>query len=267
MRPIFLWELKQRKSYLFWWTIVTVALISLLLVIYPSIHAQATQLNKVLNQLPVTLRDLKTGGSQVDISSPVGYLNSQLYYLTLPLLQIIMAIGLGSSLLARDEQNHTLELLLARPVSRGKVLAAKALSGVSLVGTVGIISSLITLWLAKVVNLQITAGHLLLASLYSLLFSLSFGAIAFTLSAASNLTRRLSIAVAAAISFAGYLLATLGGLSHYLATPAKFLPYHYYTPTQILQGRVASGLNIYLLAILVLSFLVSWRGFHRRDIN
>ena len=267
MKPIILWELKQRKSYFFWWTIVTISLLALLLLIYPSIHSQANQLNKVLNQLPATIRDLKTGGSQVDISSPVGYLNSQVYYLTLPLLQIIMAIGLGSSLLAHDEQNHTLELLLARPVSRVKLLTAKALSGVGLVVVVGIVSSIITLWLAKIVSLQISDMHLLLASFYCTLFSLSFGVIAFTLTAVSTLTRRLSIAVAVVISFGSYLLATLSSLSHYIETPAKFLPYHYYNPTQILEGHVVTGLNIYLVGILILGCVVSWLGFRRRDIN
>lgn len=267
MKPIFIWELRQRKSYFFWWTVVTISLITLLLLIYPSIHSQAAQLNKVLNQLPEALRTLKTGGSNVDIASPIGYLNSQLYYLTLPLIQIIMAIGLGSSLLARDEQNHTLELLLARPVSRGKLLAAKALSGIVLTMGVAIISSIVTLWLAKIVNLHVSSAYLLLASLYSSLFSLSFGAIAFTLSAASTVTSRLSIPVTIVISFGGYLFASLSSLSHSIETPAKFLPYHYYNPTRILEGHVEPGLNIYLISILLLSLVISWLGFRKRDIN
>lgn len=267
MKAVFLWELRQRRSYWLWWTIVTVALLTLLLLIYPSIHSQATQLNKALNQLPSTLKDLKTGGSQVDIASPVGYLNSQLYYVTLPLLQIIMAIGLGSSLLARDEQNHTLELLLARPLSRGRLLAAKAGSGLTLMLAVAAAGTITTLVLAKLVSLDIATTHLLLASCYSLLFSLSFGAIAFTLAAAGNLTRRLSIAVAILVSFGGYLLASLSGLSHYIQTPAKFLPYHYYDPTQILAGHVGWGLNIYLVSIFLVCGLVSWRGFSGRDIS
>ncbi|MDL2341808.1 MAG: ABC transporter permease subunit [Patescibacteria group bacterium] len=267
MKPVLLWELRQRKSYFFWWTIVTIGLITLLLLLYPSIHSQATQLNKVLNQLPVALRDLKTGGSTVDISSPVGYLNSQLYYLTLPLVQISMAIGLGSSLLAREEQNRTLELLLARPISRGKLLFAKAGSGVLLVLGVGFISALVTVWLAKVVDMQISAGYLLLASTYSSLLALSFGAIAFTLSAASAATRRSSMAVAAAVSFGGYLLATLSGLSSAIRLPAKLLPYHYYVPTDILQGKVGLGLNLYLLGLLVVCTIVSWLGFRHRDIS
>ena len=267
MISIIIWEIKQRKNYLFWWTLSIVSIIATLLLVYPSIHSQADQLNKVLNQLPAALRDLKTGGNQVDITSPVGYLNSQLFYATLPFMQIIMAIGLGSSLLARDEQNHTLELLLARPISRGKLLAAKALSGLSLMLIVSVIGAIATVILAKLVNLQIATGYILAASLYTMLFSISFGAIAFTLSAASNSTRRASMGVAVALSFGGYLLASLSGMSHYIETPAKLLPYHYFNPAQILVGHVAVGLNVYLITTAFAAVLISWLGFRRRDIN
>ncbi len=267
MKPVILWELKQRKTSLFWWTVSTVGIIAMLLLIYPSIHNQADQLNKVLNQLPATIKDLKTGGSEVNITSPVGYLHSQLYYITLPLILIIMSVGLGSSLLARDEQNHTLELLLARPISRGKLLAAKAISGLVQVIFVGVVSAMATILLARVVDLQISTTYLLMASLYATLFSISFGAIAFSLTAFSNATRRTSTAIAVAIAFGGYLLASLSGLSHYIETPAKLLPYHYYTPTQTLEGHPSLGLNVYLVGVTVLACFVSWLGFRHRDIN
>ena len=267
MKPLIVWELKQHKTSLFWWTLTTVGIIAMLLLIYPSIHSQADQLNKVLNQLPESLRELKTGGSQVDITSPVGYLHSQLYYITLPLLLIIMSVGLGSSLLARDEQNHTLELLLARPISRGKILLAKAISGTSLVLFVGVVSTIATIILAKLVELDISTKYLVLTSAYTTLFSLSFGAIAFMLTAFSNITRRTSTAIAIAISFGGYLLASLSEISTYIETPSKLLPYHYYTPTQILQGHVSAGLNIYLISLAIIVTLVSWLGFSRRDVN
>lgn len=266
MIPTIRWELNQRKTYLFWWIVCTLVIVTTILLIYPSIHSQATQLNNVLNQLPAALRDLKTGGSAVDVITPIGYLNSQLFYATIPFIQIIMAIGLGGSLVAREEQNHTLELALARPISRGRLLTAKALSGVILVSIVGAVAAVAMIVLTKLVNLEISTAHLLLANLYCSLFSLSFGAIAFTLTAASNLTRRSSVAVATFVSIGGYLLASLSGLSHYIQVPAKLLPYHYYSPTQILAGRVSTGLNVYLVGIGLICIVLSWWGFRRRDI-
>ncbi|MDB5175977.1 MAG: putative transporter, permease component [Candidatus Saccharibacteria bacterium] len=267
MKPLIAWELRQRKMYLLWWTLGTVLIVALLLGIYPSIRSQAASFNQVINQLPTSLRDLKTGGGATDVTSPIGYLNAQLYYITLPLLQIVMSVGLGSSLLARDEHSRTLELLLSRPISRGKLLLAKAVSGILLVAGVTVVSLLATIALASAVDIHIPIGNIINASLYAALFSLSFGAIAFAFAAMGGRWQRASMAVAVCISFGGYLLASLSGLSHYIQTPAKFLPYHYYTPTSILHGQGVGGLDVYLVIVFAAAAVVSWLGFRSRDIE
>lgn len=266
MIPIITWEIKQRRAFILGWTFGVLAIVIVILMIYPSIHHQASQLNETLNKLPAAIRDLKTGGSKVDVTSPLGFLNSQLYYATLPLLYIIMAINLGSNLLARDEQNHALELVLARPIKRTKILAAKALSGVCILLFVATLATLATLALSKVVDLQVSVHNLLLVNIFCAIFSCSFGAIAFTLTALSNRTRQISVALPIVISLGGYLLASLSGLSSYLEVPAKLLPYHYYYPAGILQGNIANGLIIYLVGIFVLCTLASKIGFQSRDI-
>ncbi|HSX36901.1 MAG TPA: ABC transporter permease subunit [Patescibacteria group bacterium] len=267
MKTIILWELRQRRTSILWWTLSAVVLVAVLLLVYPSIRDQATQLNKVLNQLPAGLRQLKTGGTQVDVASPVGYLNSQLYYATLPILLIILAVGRGSNLIGRDEQDHTLELLLARPISRGKVLLAKALSGMLETLIVISVVTLAIMVLAKPVKLDIASMRLVVTSLYTWLFCLSFGAIAFALTAAGRLTKRSSTGIAVFVAFGGYILASLSGLTHYLVNPAKLAPYHYFAPDKILQGQHATGLNIYLVGVFVLTIFVSYTGFRSRDIE
>jgi ABC-2 type transport system permease protein len=266
MKPIFLWEIRHRRNYIIGWSIAMAVLMILLLSIYPSIHDQAGKLNSVLNSLPAAVRNLKTGGSAVDISTPIGYLNSQVYYATLPLFFIVMSIGLGGSLLARDEENHTLELLLARPVSRGRILGAKAFAGIVCVELVALVSMAVILIMAPLVNMHISAAHLCLTTLYSFLFSLSFGAIAYALTAVGTGTHRIAVAVATLLSFGSYIMATLGNLSHYLQTPAKFFPYHYYSPDQLLLGRVTLGLNIYLISCFLICIFAAWLGFRSRDI-
>ena len=70
-----------------------------------------------------------------------------------------MAIGLGGSLLARDEQNHTLELVLGRPLSRAKLLAAKALCGMIMMTIVSVAAALATVVLAEAVDMEISLGY------------------------------------------------------------------------------------------------------------
>jgi len=268
MKHTLLWELRQRRTAILWWAMGSVLLAISILALYPSIRDQAHQLNQVLNQLPQGLRELKTGGaSSVDVADPVAFLNSQLFYATLPILWIILAITRGAGILGKDEQNHTLELLLARPISRGHLLLAKTLAFVMEFVIIGTVTALAVITTAPLFALHVGTGHLIMATIYTAAFSLSFGLIAFALQAASSLTRRGALTVAVLISFGGYLIASLSGLTHWLQNPAKLAPYHYFSPEKILHGNYPTGLNVYLLGVLLFATLVSYFGFRRRDIE
>ena len=268
MKPIIRWELKQRKTAILWWTVSAIAICALILLIYPPLRDQAQQFNKVINQLPQGLRQLKAGATgKVDVANPIDFLNSQLYYITLPILLIILTVTRGSSLLGRDEQDRTLELLLARPISRGKLLAAKAWSGIMETFVVSAVSTVAVIVLAKAINLDVATPKLLVVGLYTWLFCLSFGAIAFALTAAGRFTKRSSTGIAVLASFGGYLITSLGGLNHTVGSFAKFTPYHYFAPEKIMRGQGITGLNVYLIGILVACAIMAYTGFRSRDID
>ena len=263
-----LWELRQRRAAICWWALGSVIITGVILLLFPSIRDQAHQLNQVLNQLPPGLRELKTGASsKLDVANPAAFLNSQLFYATLPILWIILAISRGSAVLGRDEQNHTLELPLARPIGRGRLLIAKALSLLVEFVLVGGATLVTVVVVAPLFDLHIATRYLAMATAYTAAFSLSFGLIAFALQAASSMTRRVATAVAVFVGFGGYLVASLSGLTHWLQNPAKLAPYHYFAPDKILLGQSVRGLNIYLVGVFVATVLISYIGFRRRDIS
>jgi ABC-2 type transport system permease protein len=262
-----LWELRQRRWAIFWWTFGSILTSAAILLLYPPIRDQANQFNQVLNQLPPGLRELKTGGANtINVADPVAFLNSQLFYITLPILWIILAVTRASSLLGRDEQAKTIELLLARPISRSRLLLSKTASLLIEFVIVGGATLLAIVILAPLFDLHIGSVDLALATAYTALFSLSFGLISFAFQAASSITRRVASAIAVLISFGGYLIASLSGLTDWLTTPAKFAPYHYFTPDKILAGQAVHGLDIYLAGVLIVTAAVSYFGFRRRDI-
>ncbi len=267
MITVWLWELRQRKMTIFWWTFGSVLLSFFILLLYPPIRDQANQFNQLINQLPPGLRELKSGGaSSINVADPVSFLNSQLFYITLPILWIILAITRGGSILGREEQSRTLELLLARPISRSRLLQAKIASLFTEFIIVGGVTLLAIAILAPFFDLHVGTWHLALATAYTALFSLSFGLIAFALQAASSLTRRVATTIAVFISFGGYLITSMGSLTTWLDTPAKFAPYHYFSPDKIMLGLPVHGLDIYLVGTLVICAVISHIGFRRRDI-
>ncbi len=266
MIPIIRQELWQRKWYSFFWIIGVAAFIALVIGVYPAFRHQSAQLNKSLNQLPAAVKSLAADTNE-NLLSPVGYMSSNVYYLMLPILYGIVAIGLGGSILARDEQNHTLELLLSRPVSRTKVLAAKALAGITILAMIAAGTILATVVLAWLTNLGLSLWHLTLATIMAALMALVFGALAFTLTAIGHSARIASVGVSVLLLVASYLFTSLAGTVHWLKWPSTLLPYHYYHPSPIMDGSFTGKAALGMLGVIVIFALIAVLTFRHRDID
>jgi hypothetical protein len=135
----------------------------------------------------------------------------------------------------------------------------------AIVAVVSLVSVIVA---SHLVDMHIGTARLAMATLYTALFSLSFGAITFALNAASVVTRRASTALAVALAFGGYLVTSLSTLTDWLGKPAKLMPYHYFAPDQILNGHdVPTGLLVYLLGTAAVCTLGAWLGFRGRDLE
>lgn len=263
MIAIIKWTIWQRRWSTVWWSIGAFTLIFLTLIFYPSFRNEGEALQKSFEDLPETAVQL-FGGS-TDFFSPIGYLNSQLYFLMLPLILGILAISLGSNILAREEQDKTIETLLARPISRSRLLMAKSLSAIGVLGIVTLVTLATTLVTAEIVELEVSATRLTLVTFACFMLVLSFGAVAFLFTALGR-ARVASLGVAIIIALGGYLIDSLAGTVDWLEGPSKFFPFHYYQSELILRGTF-DWINILFPTGLILACgLISWLAFRKRDI-
>lgn len=263
MIPVIKWTIWQRRVSIMWWCIAIFALIFVTLIVYPPFRDQAEQLQKSFENLPPAA--IQLFGGSADFFSPIGYLNSQIFFITLPLALGILAITLGHGLIGKEEQDLTIESLLARPISRTKLLLAKAVAGViilTLVSTVGLVTILFT---AHLVKLEV-AGKLMLVTMAACyLLSLSFGVITFLFSAIGR-ARGAAIGITTFIALGGYIISSLAGTVDWLKNPAKVFPFHYYQSDAILK-QAFNWNNIYFfVGIIIICGALSWIAFRRRDL-
>lgn len=260
------WELRQRRWSTLWWIVGFGATIALVFAAYPAFRDQAEVLDKSLNSIPDSAKQLFTDTS--DLFSPIGYLSSELYYLLAPLLFSCLAIGLGASLLARDESNKTIELLLARPVSRTRLLFSKALAGILVLAAVCAAMVIVGMLGVKIVTFDgVGVKDIALVTVMSAAMAAVFGALAFALTAAGKLGRGAAIGVAALVAVASYLASSLDKTVEWLQLPAKLLPFHYYHPAEILGGDFKLGELLGMIAVVLVLMVVAWLAFRRRDIE
>lgn len=264
MMSVIKWELWQRRWSIMWWTIGIAFFIGINLAFYPSFRDQSQELSKAFNDLPDSAIALFSDTGE--FFSPVGYLSSQVFYFMLPLLLGILSISLGSSLIAKEEKEGTIELLLSRPISRSKLLAGKALAGVTITFIATLVATLTTAGLAKAVDLKVGAKQIFLASLATFILSLAFGAVAFLLSATGR-ARAASLGIATLFALSGYIIASLQGAADWLKWPAKVFPFDYYRPAEILSGTYNWSRMLFVVGVIVVSCVLSFAIFRRRDIT
>jgi ABC-2 type transport system permease protein len=203
-------------------------------------------------------------GDPSKLTSPEGFLSLALFAY-LPLILGVFAVLAGSGLLVADEENGTLDLVLAHPVSRtalflGRLLAfAAALLAILALSWLGFIMAMT--WS----ELAVGWGAMALPFL-SLLAVLSFfGSLALSLSMMLP-SRRLAAMTAGMVLVVSYFLTTLARLDTSLETIARLSPIHYYQSGEAitgLNGRWFGG----LLAVAVLFVVWAWWRFERRDIR
>lgn len=264
MFNIIKWELWQRRFSITWWCIGIVAFITINLAFYPSFRDQAAQAEQAFSQIPDSAMAFFSDTG--DFLSPTGYLSSQIFYLMLPLLLGTLAISLGSSLLAREEKEGTIELLLSRPVSRGSLIVGKLSAGIIILTIVGTVAALVTAGLSKLVKLAVPTKGILLASIAAVLLAMSFGIIAFLITALGK-ARIASVGIATLFALGGYILASLVDIADWLKWPAKIFPFNYYKPAEILSGSYDWTHIIYIVAIICLATAGSLIAFRRRDLD
>lgn len=202
----------------------------------------------------------------VDMSTPIGWLQGELFSITVPLAAIILLAVIGANALAGEEENHTMGLLLANPISRStivleKVKAMVAYAGILFVLTWGGTALGVILGGMEVSILNIGAISALCA-----LLGLVFGGVALALSAATGRVR-IALFGAAGLGLVGYFVQSFFPLSKAFEPFAVASPFHYYLSSQPLVNGMDWGHAGILAGLFAALVAVSIPLFNRRDLR
>lgn len=251
--------LSDARRSLLGWALGLALYAAAILAFYPAVRADPA-LNDLMASLPESLRVL----FGEDLTSPGGYLTSQLFSL-LPVILSVYAGLLGAGLIAGAETRGLLEFPLAQPLSRGALLLGRAAALGLMLLTLGL-ALFLTLWLlGPVFELRVPAGRLASATLLHVLGAWIFGALALALGAATG-RPGLASAAGAGLGVALLVLHTLSAQVPALRGLSEVNPWKYALGDSPLT-RDVSALPL-LVFVLVGSALVlaAVPLFSRRDV-
>jgi beta-exotoxin I transport system permease protein len=255
--------LRDHRRSVFGWGLGVAVLTLMQLAVYPSVHTQGAKMRDLLNSYPSAFKAMFN--VQGDFTTGPGYLAVETFSLLVPLMLIGLGIALGTGAIAGEEERGTLDLLLANPVSRVRVLTAKALGSAAALTAVAV--GLFAVLVASVAALDMGVGvwRLALATFATLVLGCACGAVALLAGAA---TGRRGVAIGAATAFAtvSYFLDSLAEITKALKPWRVVSVFHQASPAEALRGGLGIGGLVATLIVAVLACAAALYLFNRRDL-
>jgi ABC-2 type transport system permease protein len=262
MVPIFRYGLKRARGQIIGWGI-GMFLIGMLSVARYDLIMSAKEQFKAVMDSPIA-QVLKYLGDPKEMLTPEGFL-TMAHFSFLPLILGVFAVLGGSGLLSADEENGTLDLIAAHPVSRTALFLGRLAAF-----SVALLSILVISWLGLMVpmswsSLAVGGTDLALPFLSLLAVLLVFASLALLLSMLLPSRRQASM-TGGLLLVGNFFLAMLARDDPDLRDFSRLLPLHYYQ-----SGDAIRGLNFQwffgLLAAAALFAALAWWAFERRDLR
>ena len=230
--------------------------------IYDTFFKRDVNLQQLLNAFPEDL--LAFFGGDVNLFSPGGFLHLE-FFSYMPIILGIMVISAATSLITKEEENGTLELILSQPISRSALfwsrLAALVLS---------LLLILALMWGGLAIGLELNNFDLTLEALIFPLVSLLavlmvFLSLALFLSMISPTSSSAGL-VSGFILIASYFISSLARIDEDLEGINRFSPLKYYQGGSAVNGLDGQNLLI-LLGLSVIFIAFAWFFFVKRDLR
>lgn len=252
----------QRRS-LVYWSLGLVLLVALYVAVWPSVRDQPS-MSDFLDQMPEAFRSL-FAASGADMSTPVGYIQIELLSFMGPIVLLIYAIGAGVAAVAGEEERHTMDLLLANPVSRSRLVTDKFVAmalGTLLLATVVGVALVLE---GRLAGMDLPVGNVAAAMLHMALLGLVFGTLALAVSAGTG-HAGLSRAVPIALAAVAYLVNGLAPMVEWLEPLQKASPFYQYIGHDPLRTGVDAWSVLVAVTTVAVLLAVAVAGFRRRDV-
>lgn len=255
-------ELRLRRTSLVVWVASVFALVAMIAAIYPQIRSDPSLDSLYANMSPAMQALL--GGSS--LTSPAGYLNTQVFAFFLPAVLLVFGLGRGSASIASEEEERTLDLLLAQPVPRWSAYLQKAAAV-----TIGITALTLATWVVLAalnaqVKFDLPAANLAAVCVQMGIFTLALSLVAQAIAAATG-RRGYGLSVVAGYTFVSYVIYGMAATVTWLGDVRPLMLWRWY----LLNDPLVSGFSWPGIGVLTGVCLAALAGgvffFGRRDLR
>jgi ABC-2 type transport system permease protein len=260
-------SLRQQRFGILGWIATWGLLIGVYVASWPAVRSNGKKYDDILADLPPAMKSLIGSAAQGSgaFGTPEGYFSAELLALTGPLLVVAMGLLHGTRAVAHDEESGVLELLLAQPVTRVRVLLERF--GAELVLVVGVLAAgaVALLSLGPIVDFGLSVGQVLRAFFLLCLLSTEALALGLLLGAVTGRVGR-SRASGGAVLLVAFLLHALGPSVSWLGWGEDVSPFATVVRADPFNQGIGLGTLLTLLLPTLVMVVAATRAFVRRDL-
>lgn len=262
---VYKWELKRNGKGLLIWSAVLCGFVLLMMGMYPSFAEDAGAMEDMLGLFPDSVQAV-FGMDTLSLATFNGFYGVEVHLVN-TLIGSVYAALLAAGILAKEEDGHTAEFLLAKPVTRmsvaGQKLAAVFTNLFVLNAAITAISFASTGFADEQVAFDILA-HYMIATF---LLHATFAAVSFLLSALTGKTRNI-VPLSLGIVFVSYVLHIAAGLSDALAFLGHASLFACADAAAIVKnGGLEGGRAVVMLTVILLCIGCAIGYYRKKDIT
>jgi ABC-2 type transport system permease protein len=263
--PVLERSLRDRHRSLIGWALGIGAYVALIVATWASIRG-SSEISSAIEDYPDVMKEFFGGAEAFDYTKPGGFLNTQLFSLLLPLLLGAFAIGYGAGTLAGERQSGQLDLLLALPMTRARIVRQKAAALTAGVTGMTTLSAAVIVGVGALIDLDVGTRFVVAACVGSGLVALVHGLLALAVGAATT-SRGVAIGASSAALLGGYLIQALSGLVDAFKPLRPLSAFHHANGSIPINTGFPIWRHLVLVAVCAVLAGVSIRIFMRRDLS
>lgn len=262
---IYLKELKDYWKALLFWSLAIIGFMVSAMSKYQGYSRSGTSINEVIADLPAGL-SAALGFQGLDLQTAGGFYAMCALYLSVMLG--VHAVLLGSSIIAKEETDKTIEFLCTKPVSRNRVLFSKLLAAfteMAVLNIVTFVTSVITM--AAFIEGPFSSSDILFLMPSIFFIQLWFLMIGASFAAIMRRPRRAGM-YAAAVLLATFIISAFVDLTDKLGFLRYTTPFKYFDAKTIFSEGSYDILYIVITVVAVTIMLAgSQVAYKSRDLN
>jgi len=247
-----------------WWALGLGGLAAITVAFYPSVRDQPG-FSELIESLPPQLLAAFGVEDASELITPVGLVNSRLYASVGSILAIVFAVSIGTQSVAGEEERGTMDLMLAQPVMRTRIVLESFVAMVVLVAVLAMSLLVVLVIASPAFGLDLSVTGIIAANVGMALLALVHGALALALGGLTG-KRKLTLGVVTAVVATGFFVNGFATLVEALQPLRTVSPFHWFLgPDPLANGFDGPSLAKMTITTLVLVAVAVW-GFNRRDV-